>query len=151
MTSSARPATQTIVVDYELPVPPAKVWHALTDPELLAAWLMPNDIQPKVGHRFTFRAPPSPGWDGVVQCEVLAVEPTTRLVYSWRSGSSASERYTALDSTVTWTLAPTASGTRLHLEHSGFEPANSFAFENMNKGWRGHIAERLADVAAKLR
>mgnify|MGYP002138872653 CR=1 FL=1 len=40
-----------------------------------------------------------------------------------------------LDTVVTWTLSPTASGgTKLRLEHSGFTAKNAFAFENMGKG-----------------
>ena len=54
---------QSIVVDYDLAQSPAKVWRALTEPELVAAWLMPNDLRAEVGHRFTFRAQPMPGGD----------------------------------------------------------------------------------------
>jgi uncharacterized protein YndB with AHSA1/START domain len=136
--------TQSIVVEYDLPRPPEKVWRALTEPELLAAWLMPNDIRPTVGHRFTFRAQPIGGWDGVVQCEVLEAQPYERLVYSWRGGGDAPAM--RLDTRVTWTLAPTASGTRLRLEHSGFTAANAFAFDSMSKGWRGKLAERIRQV-----
>ena len=60
-----------------LPQPPGRVWQALTDSALLARWLMPNDFRPAVGHQFTFRTEPVPqhGFDGIVQCEVLALEP----------------------------------------------------------------------------
>ena len=63
----------SIVTDSFLPHPPAKVWNALTDPALLAAWLMPNDFVPALGHRFTFQTEPVPaqGFDGVIRCEVL--------------------------------------------------------------------------------
>src|SRR5579883_1008988 len=135
---------RSIVVEYDLPQSPEKVWRALTEPDLLARWLMPNDIRPVVGHRFTMRAQPVPGWDGVVHCEVLTVEPHSLLRYSWRGGSSSREGYgAALDTVVTFTLTRTRSGgTRLALEHSGFGPDNAFAFENMGKGWRGPLAER---------
>lgn len=140
--------TNAIVVDYDLPSPPEKVWRALTEPALLGAWLMENDIAPVVGHRFTFRAKPMPGWDGIVHCEVLVVEPNARLVYAWRGGAKEGPGG-ALDTTVTWTLTPNASGgTRLHLEHAGFTPANAFAYENMGKGWRGKIAERIEAILA---
>ena len=114
--------TQSIVVEYDLPYPPEKVWRALAEPELLARWLMPNDIKPEVGHRFTFRAAPVPGWDGIVHCEVLVVEPHRRLRYSWRGGSDRLKEYGApLDTVATWTLARTASGgTHLRLDHDGF-------------------------------
>jgi uncharacterized protein YndB with AHSA1/START domain len=142
-------ATQSIVVDYDLPDPPEKVWRALTEPELVARWLMPNDIKPEVGHRFTFRAAPVPGWDGIVHCEVLVVEPHRRLRYSWRGGSDKLKEYGApLDTVATWTLTPTASGgTHLRLDHDGF-PLESFAFTKMNQGWRGKVAERITQVLA---
>jgi uncharacterized protein YndB with AHSA1/START domain len=146
------PATQSIVVDYELPKPPRVIWRALTEPPLLAAWLMENDIRPVVGHRFTFRAPPVPGWDGVVHCEVLAVEAEKLLRYSWKGGSSANPGYgSALDSLVTWTLRESPSGgTLLHLEHSGFTQANAFAYQNMSKGWQGKLAQRIGQAVAGL-
>ena len=138
--------TQAIEVDYDLPQSPAKVWRALTEPELLAGWLMPNDIRPVVGHAFTFKAQPMPGWDGVVHCEVLEAEPNQRLRYSWRGGAEASR----LESVVTWTLTPTSGGTRLVLEHSGFLPRNAFAFDAMSKGWSGKVGERLNEVLVRL-
>jgi len=143
-------ATQSIVVEYDLPYPPEKVWRALTEPQLLAAWLMPNDIKPQVGHRFAFKAAPVPGWDGIVHCEVLMVEPHRRLRYSWRSGSDRLKNYGApLDTVATWTLTPTAAGgTRLRLDHDGF-PLESFAFTKMNEGWRGKVAQRIAQVLAE--
>jgi uncharacterized protein YndB with AHSA1/START domain len=141
--------TQSIVVEYDLPYPPEKVWRALTEPQLLAAWLMPNDIQPEVGHRFTFKAAPVPGWDGTVHCEVLVVEPHRRLRYSWRGGSDRLKEYgTPLDTVATWTLTPTTGGTRLRLDHDGF-PLESFAFTKMNEGWRGKVAQRIAQVLAE--
>ncbi len=99
-------------MEYDLPYPPAKVWRALTEPELLAAWLMVNDMQLLVGHSFTFKAEPTPWWDGIVRCEVLEIDLHKRLRYSWRSGPESSR----LDTVVTWTLTPTpqvARGSRL--------------------------------------
>lgn len=133
-------ATKAIVVEYDLPHPPAKVWRALTEPALVSAWLMENDLVAEVGKRFTFRSKPIGEWDGIVHCEVLEVDAPKRFVYSWRGGSGSSK----LDTRVTWTLEPTGAGTRLTLEHSGFLPMNTMAFEAMSKGWRGHLAERIS-------
>jgi uncharacterized protein YndB with AHSA1/START domain len=139
--------TQSIAVEYELPHPPAKVWRTLTEPGLLAKWVMANDMQPLVGHSFTFRSEPTPWWDGIVRCEVLEVDPHKRLRYSWRSGPESSP----LDTVVTWTLTPTPSGgTRLALEQSGFLPANAFAFDGARKGWQRMVGERLTEVLAQL-
>jgi uncharacterized protein YndB with AHSA1/START domain len=134
---------KSFVLDYELAQAPAKVWRVLTEPELLKRWLMENDIRPVVGHQFTFRAPPQPWWDGIVHCEILEVEPGSRLRYSWKGGS--------LDTTVTWTLTPSKSGgTILRLEHSGFTDKDQFAYRGMSEGWTGKIADRLKELTAAL-
>ena len=148
--SSAATEKQSILVDYDLPESPEKVWRALTDPSLLEAWLMPNDIEAEVGHQFTFRTQPVPGWDGIVHCEVLEVAPQKRLVYAWRGGSKKLDGYGhELDTVVTWTLTPTTEGgTHLHLEHAGFDP-ESYAFKAMGQGWRGKVAVRISQVLAQ--
>src|SRR5204862_4385954 len=63
--------TDTLSVSFEreLPHPPEKVWRALTEPRLIEQWLMKNDFQPIVGHRFKLTA----DW-GTVECEVRAIE-----------------------------------------------------------------------------
>jgi uncharacterized protein YndB with AHSA1/START domain len=144
---NTKPETQTIVLEHELDHPPAKVWRALTEPALLSQWLMSNDLQPAVGHRFRFTQKPTEYWDGIVNCEVLEVDPHRRLRYTWRSGPDSSP----LDTVVTWTLTPTPSGgTRLTLEHSGFLPGDSFAAGGAQKGWKRMVTQRLAEVLAAL-
>jgi uncharacterized protein YndB with AHSA1/START domain len=129
---------EQIVVEYLLPEPPSKVWRALTEPKLLARWLMENDIAPVVGHDFTFRARPQGNWDGMVYCKVLEVEPEKRLVYEWNGGSKDNPDYGhLLESTVTWTLQPSPDGgTLLKLVHHGFQP-DDFGFHAMSQGWKG--------------
>jgi uncharacterized protein YndB with AHSA1/START domain len=134
-----------IEIDQYLAHPPAKVWHALTDPALLAAWLMPNDFRPVVGHRFTFRtdARPAQDFDGVVRCEVVALEPERLLRIAWCGGR--------LDTTVTWTLRPEGHGTRLFLEHAGFDPTDPVqrqAWTIMGGGWRSHVLAALERLLA---
>ena len=128
---------ESIEVDYPLEHSPEEVWRLLTEPKLLAKWLMPNDIAPVVGHQFNFRTKPMGDWDGVVHCEVLEVEPYTRFIYSWKGGSKKNETWGhELDTICSWTLSPTPEGgTLLHLSHSGFEPT-SFAYQAMGQGWR---------------
>src|SRR4051812_1912572 len=124
MTSTGTEATQSIVVEYDLAHAPAKVWRALTESELVSAWLMKNDLRPIVGHKFTFQSQPMPGWDGVVHCEVTEALVEHKLTYTWRGGSGDFR----LDTVVTWTLTPTAGGgTLLRLEHTGFTAKNTFA------------------------
>jgi uncharacterized protein YndB with AHSA1/START domain len=137
---------EQIVVEYAFSQAPAKVWRALTEPELLAGWLMPNDIAPVVGHRFNFRTQPMGDWNGIVDCEVLEVVPERRLVYTWKGGSAKNENYGhKLETTVTWTLVESASGgTVLKLVHHGFHP-DDFAFKMMGQGWnsKGAAIERV--------
>lgn len=92
--------------------PREAVWSALTDRDALAAWLMPNDVEPRIGHRFTFRTDPAPGFDGVVHSEVLTIDPPRLLVLSWRGGG--------LDTTLRVEHSPHVDGTLLVLRHEGF-------------------------------
>ncbi|MFD2351213.1 SRPBCC domain-containing protein [Nonomuraea ferruginea] len=126
----------SISVDQFIPAPPAKVWDALTKPELLARWWAPGDVSAVVGHRFHLQMP---GW-GSVPCEVLEAEPYERLVYTFNTTW-----------TLTWRLVAEGKGTRLLLEHSGFDlddKRDRAAFERMGKGWQGTVLPRLAEVAA---
>lgn len=139
----------SIHTDVFLPHPPEKVWRALTDPAVLAAWLMPNDFAPRVGHRFTFRTDPVPsqGFDGVVQCQVLALDPPRLLRIGWSGGPG-------LDTTVTWRLVAEGRGTRLLLAHEGFDeedPSQQAVRRILDGGWRGHLARRLEQALATLR
>jgi uncharacterized protein YndB with AHSA1/START domain len=143
---NAKAETKSISVKFDLPHQPVKVWRALTEPELLAEWLMATDMRALVGNSFTFKAEPTPWWDGIVYCEVLEVDPPKRLRYTWRSGPESS----GLDTVVSWTLTPTPSGgTRLALQHSGFLPTNAFAFDGARKGWQRMAGERLREVLAR--
>jgi uncharacterized protein YndB with AHSA1/START domain len=72
-----------VVLERVYPYPPERVWRALTDRQALAEWLMPNDFQPTVGHKFQFNVGPQWGWRGYVDCVVLEVDVPRRLSYSW--------------------------------------------------------------------
>ena len=110
-----QPAQDTLAFECDLPDAPEKVWRALTVPELLAAWMMPNDIKPETGSRFAFAGPDAP-----IECEVLDAEPGRLLRYSWRERSDNGDA-NGLDSIVTFTLARTVSGgTHLRIVHDGF-------------------------------
>lgn len=129
---------ESIVVEYALAASPAEVWRALTDPALLATWLMESDIAPVLGHKFTFCSKPMGDWNGIVDCEVLEVVPEQKLVYSWIGGSAQNETYgQKLETTVTWTLEPAeGGGAKLTLVHHGFHP-DDFAYKMMGMGWKG--------------
>ena len=123
--------TRSVVIEREMPHPPEKIWRALTQGPLIEEWLMKNDFQPVVGHRFSFRATPVPNWNGVVECEVLVVEPNSRLSYSWGS--------MGLGTVVTWTLTPTQGGTHVRMEQTGFRSEEDANYKGATYGWRKFI------------
>ena len=127
--------TLSVVVERELAFPPEKIWRALTQPDLIAAWLMKNDFKPVVGHRFNLRAE----W-GAVDCQVLEIEPNKKLSYTWAAYG--------LDSVVTWTLTPTSTGTHLRMEQSGFRPDQPQYYEGARGGWQRFFAA-LEQVLAR--
>lgn len=124
--------TKSIVVERTMQHAPERIWRALTESHLVAEWLMKNDIRPVVGHKFTFRATPIPGWSGVTNCEVLAVEAPWRLQYRWGDGT---ESDSGLVTIVTWTLSVTADGTLVRMEQSGFRPQDEAGYKGMGGGW----------------
>jgi uncharacterized protein YndB with AHSA1/START domain len=124
--------TRTLVIEREVPHPPEKVWRALTQGFLIERWLMKNDFQPIVGHRFNFRSTPMANWDGVIDGEVLVVEPNSRLSYSWGS--------MGLKSVVAWTLTPTKGGTHVRMEQSGFGSEEDSYYKGARYGWQNFIA-----------
>jgi uncharacterized protein YndB with AHSA1/START domain len=136
--------TRTLVVERDMPYPRERIWRALTQGPLLEEWLMKNDFRPVVGHRFNFRAPPMPHWNGFVDCEVLEVEAPSRLAYTWSSsgGGAANE----LRTVVTWTLTPTATGTLVRMEQSGFGPEDEANYRGAGYGWPRYFdgLERVA-------
>jgi len=135
--------TESIAMQFELGHPPAKVWRALTDPVLLTEWLLPIvrlSLEP--GATFTFQAPPQPGWDGTVNCRLLEIDEPRRLRYAWVVGD--------LDTEVDFTLAPTSTGTRLSLLHSGFRPDQRRNSGGARYGWKmmtGRLVELLGRIA----
>ena len=123
--------TRTLVIEREMPHPPEKVWRALTQGPLIEEWLMTNDFQPVVGHRFTFRSTPVQGWNGIIDSEVLVVEPNSRLSYSWGS--------MGLETVVNWTLTATQGGTQVRMEQSGFRSEEDRAYKGATWGWQKFI------------
>jgi uncharacterized protein YndB with AHSA1/START domain len=136
VTESSAALRGSIEVDQFVDATPARVWQTLTEPSLLARWWVPGDIAAQVGHRFHLDMP---GW-GQVPCEVLEVVEQERLVYTFNTTW-----------TLTWRLVAEGRGTRLLLEHTGFdlrEKRDRDAFDRMGPGWRDDVLPRLAVVAA---
>ena len=137
--------TRSVTVEREFPYPPEKLWRALTQPHLIEEWLMKNDFKPAVGHRFNLRADPQPGWNGVIDCAVLVVEPNKTLSYTWAAGEGA----LAIQSVVTLSLTPKGAGTLLRMEQTGFRPDQKQNYNGAKYGWQ-HFLGRLDEVLAKV-
>jgi uncharacterized protein YndB with AHSA1/START domain len=128
--------TRSFVVEREIAYPPEKIWRALTQPHLIAEWLMKNDFKPVVDHRFNLSA----AW-GAVDCQVRTVEPNKTLSYTWDTKD--------LRSVVTWTLTPTSTGTHLRMEQSGFRPDQQQYYQGAIGGWQRFLAN-LEQALARI-
>ncbi len=134
--------TEAISFEFDFHHSPEKVWRALTDPALLAEWLLPViGLELEPGAAFTFKTQPYPGWDGVVNCRILEIEAQKKLSYTWT--------VPFLDTVVTFTLTPTASGTRLSLVQSGFKPDQKRESGGARYGWK-MMGGKLVDLLARM-
>ncbi len=125
------------------PYPPERVWRAMTDAQALAKWLMPNDFEPRVGHRFQFRAKPAPGFDGIVHCEVLEMEEPRVLSFSWRGGP--------IETVVKFSLEPAPNGTKLFFEQAGFSGLKAIMVSFMlGSGWKKMFRNSLPAVIENI-
>lgn len=140
--TTARSQTESISLEFDLHHLPEKVWRALTDPVLLAEWLLPAvGLELEPGAAFAFKAQPQPGWDGIVNCRFAEIETHRKLSYAWIVGD--------IDTVVTFTLTPTASGTRLSIVQSGFKPAQKRNFNGARYGWK-MMSAKLVDLLATI-
>jgi uncharacterized protein YndB with AHSA1/START domain len=140
--NTARSQTESIAYEFDLQHSPEKVWRALTDPSLLAEWLLPAvGLRLEPGAAFTFQTQPHPGWDGTVNCRFLEIEPGKKLSYTWVVAE--------MDTVVTFTLTPTSSGTRLSLLHSGFRPDQRQNFGGARYGWK-MMGGKLLDLLERI-
>ena len=134
--------TESISFELDLPHPPEKVWRALTDPALLAEWLLPAiGLELEPGAEFMFKTQPYPGWDGTVNCRFIEIEPQRKLSYTWT--------VPFLDTVVTFTLTPSALGTRLSLVQSGFTSDQKRESGGARYGWK-MMGGKLVDLLGRM-
>ncbi len=142
MDTTAPSQTESIAFEFDLKHPPEKVWRALTDPALLAEWLLPViDLKLELGAAFTFKTQPYPGWDGIVNCRILEIEAQRKISYTWS--------VPFLATVVTFTLTPTTSGTRLYIVQSGFKPDQKRESGGARYGWK-MMGGKLVDLLARI-
>lgn len=125
-----------------------EVWEYLTQPDLIALWLMPNNFKAIIGHEFQFRtkAIPSLNLDGIFHCKVLEIVPCQKLIYSWKGGPGNGT--TPLDTIVEWTLEKHGNGSKLKLRHSGFRDVNFEIFTGMTDGWEKNIKKMVIHLTS---
>ena len=134
--------TESLSFEFDLHHSPEKVWRALTDPVLLTEWLLPViELKLEPGAAFTFKTQPQPGWDGIVNCRFLEIEAHRKLSWRWVVGD--------IDTVVTFTLTPTASGTSLSVVQSGFRPDQKQNFGGARYGWK-MMGGKLVDLLARI-
>jgi len=127
---------------------PNEVWEYLTQAELIALWLMPNNFKPMPGYEFQFQTKPIPSLDldGVFHCKVLEIVPFQKLIYSWKGGPG--NGVFTLDTVVEWTLEKYGNGTKLFLTQRGFKAANLAIFTAMTEGWQKNVQKMINHLNA---
>ena len=118
--------TNRVKLSVFYPYPPEKVWQALTDCRILSVWMMNNDFEPRIGHKFKFESESLPGIKTIIHCEVLELEKPQRLAYTWQ------DKATGEPSLVSWTLNPVEGGTQLELRHQQTGYATTLVGESNN-------------------
>ncbi|MDJ0363096.1 SRPBCC domain-containing protein [Rhodococcus sp. H29-C3] len=123
--------------------PPEVVWGGITEPDLLAQWLMrPVGFDTTIGNRFILAVPTRP--TGEIACEILRVRQGERLGYSWVDLRAPSPARWTLD----FSLASQGRGTRLLLTHAGFDISDrkqKMARNALERGWKVALS-KLNDV-----
>jgi len=126
----------------DAPVP--RVWKAVATSEGLASWLMPNDFQPVVGIRFSFKTKPQGDWNGVVECEVTELEEPARLAFTW------CETPAVAPTLVTFELHDLDGKTEFCLVHSGWEKLPAGHASLLDQGLGCKMLRRLAEVVEQV-
>ncbi|MBW4542607.1 MAG: SRPBCC domain-containing protein [Myxacorys chilensis ATA2-1-KO14] len=139
--------SQDVVLNVFYPHPPEQVWKALTDRRALSAWMMDNDFEACLGHKFRFQGYSFSGQEIAIDCEVLEIEPPKHLVYSWK------EQLTSEPSRVTWTLTPVEGGTQIQLRHRSRALAiiPAFGIPVLNRASRVKMSAQSSPLTATTR
>jgi uncharacterized protein YndB with AHSA1/START domain len=132
----------------KLDAAPAKVWRALTEPEMLKRWMAPDDAfkvpvaetQVRVGGRYHIVMISPDGEEHDVSGVYREIVPNKKLVYTW-AWKTTPER----ESIVTIELRSAGSGTELTLRHEQF--ADEEARNRHEHGWKGCLARLERAVA----
>ncbi|MEO8128028.1 MAG: SRPBCC family protein [Bryobacteraceae bacterium] len=121
----------------EIKAPPERVWRALTDAAELSAWF-----------RVTIDGEVAPGSEVWMQhasqrfrVQFVEMTPPRRFVWKWHPGAVDPKVDYSLEprTTVTFTLEPTAGGTRLTVAETGFDEVSlerrAKVYQDNSGGW----------------
>lgn len=127
---------ETVEKEIRIEAPIETVWSYLEDPNLLAAWLMRNDFEPRKGREFRFYGRATGDWDGVLHCRVVECDPPRRLSFTWNANDIGFETLVAFE------LVAEDTATKLRLTHSGFRtdvPGGRDIIERHKRGWAHYL------------
>jgi uncharacterized protein YndB with AHSA1/START domain len=124
--------------------PPARVFAAWTEAEMLARWFGPHhtsvesaEIDPRVDGRFRIRLREENGERHEIGGRYLAIEPEREIAFTW-AWASTPER----ESRVTVRFRPLEDGTEITLTHDRF--ADSDTATRHRRGWTESMERLLA-------
>lgn len=147
---------RTIVTEVVVPATPAQVWPLWTTSEGLASWLVPADVELRIGGKYEwFFRPDAPyGLRGGEHCRVLSWIPERMISFTW----NAPPEQPLTRPQHTWVvveLEAVPDGTRIRLTHTGW-PAAGLAdaagpwvetFAYFERAW-GSVMRELAGAFA---
>ena len=150
------PGEDPIIAETTFPVPPADVFAAWTDPEIVKQWFGPSpgslhgaEIELRVGGRWRFTK--SDGPDGAIGFEgrYLVIDPPNRLTFTWRQLKTRADGppETSGDSHGELTFERRDTGTFMRVVHANIDSMplrNGFA-----GGWRmglGNLSMLLSET-----
>jgi uncharacterized protein YndB with AHSA1/START domain len=122
-----------------------QVWNAISSQDALAEWLMPNDFKLVKGHTFKFKAPKQPGFDGIVNCEVIDFKIPTKLQFTWQGGPLKNPTL------ITFQLEAIKEGTKLTFTQSGFEGfiGGYVVRFILGQGWKNLLNKKIITYLTK--
>ena len=123
-----------VVFERRFDAPRERVWLALTDPQELAGWLAPAEIDLRVGGAVVLKFDD----DNVERGTITELREPEVIAYTWNEGKS--------DSLVRFELEPDGGGTRLTLRHTFEGEAD---LPGYGGGWHHHLELLAAQTAGK--
>ena len=123
------------------------VWAAITTNEGISEWLLETtSFKPEVGHRFEMTCKNDDGSIDVYRCQVLAIEPPHRMLWSWVLAGKEDQGLTEVE----YRLETTGTGTHVTLLHRG--DRDQATIDRFKSGWQlklDLLAQTLNERAAR--